>query len=64
MRKIGPAEIMIGVGGVILALALWWLMATPSAGDALRVECEAQAGRVYVETRDGRGFCVSGERMR
>lgn len=40
--KVEPAGLMIGVGGVVLLLALWWLWATPRAdraaeGDAARL---------------------------
>lgn len=40
--KVEPAGLMIGVGGVVLLLALWWLWATPRAdrvveGDSARL---------------------------
>lgn len=40
--RVEPAGLMIGVGGVVLLLALWWLWATPRADRA----AEGDAGRL------------------
>lgn len=40
--RVEPAGLMIGIGGVVLLLALWWLWATPRADRA----AEGDAGRL------------------
>jgi hypothetical protein len=49
-QRVEPAGLMIGIGGVVLLLALWWLWATPRADRA----AEADAARLaQIEQRLG-----------
>ncbi|WP_135470588.1 hypothetical protein [Crenalkalicoccus roseus] len=43
--RLDPAAIMIGVGGVVLLLAIWWLWATPRADQRAAAE-EARLDRI------------------
>lgn len=43
--RLDPAAVMIGVGGVVLLLALWWLWATPRAEQAAAAD-EARIARI------------------
>jgi hypothetical protein len=64
--KIDPAALMIGIGGVVLVVAIGMLLAGPGSQDeARRAECEAVPGQLFVYVQDGprradnrRGICV------
>lgn len=60
-RRLDPGVALIAIGGAILLLAIWWLLATPDPHQAQREACEAQPGQRFVlsGTRGrGEGVCV------